>query len=331
MLEVTKNNNHSRRHTSRKSASSSSSHSTVSISKFEFFPRTLKVKLGTTVRWKKDVEAQQQHVIRFVGEDAGESLTNDKPVFSRSFSVPGIYEYYCENHVYMKGEIVVEGSPGSTNENIVKSKVISSSPPNIDHDAKYFDYLNRRRVPSKEKIRRAKMNRNEAKAKGYPEESSSSSLEIKEPAIEIPAGTDIQLIRFGSFDISDNEEDLELEEKALSPVSELVFSKSPVFGSFNDKTPALDGEDDDITNLNDNNNKPTTQPQKYGFSNNPELYPVALANSVTLPQTAITTQTTTNLPEVATCAASLFDAKSARVFLGDLWMNDVNDESIIWI
>ena len=278
MLEVTKNNHHSRRHTWRKSASSS--HSTVSISNFEFVPRTLKVKPGTTVRWKKDVEAQQQHVIRFVGEDAGESLTNDKPVFSRAFSVPGIYEYYCENHVYMKGEIVVEGSSGSTNENIMKTKVISSSPQNIDHDAKYFDYLNRRRVSSKEKIRRAKMKRNEAKAKGYPEESSSSSLEIKEQAIEIPVGTDIQLIRFGSFDISDNEEDLELEEKALSPVTELVFSKSPVFGSFNDKTPALDGEDildDDITNLNDNNNKPTTKPQKYGFSNNPELYSVALA------------------------------------------------------
>ena len=83
----------------------------VEIRIFAFRPSPLSVPKGTTVTWTNGDEithtvtsgAPGQNDARFEGRLAGKGTT-----FTRTFGEPGTYQYHCERHQAMRGEIVVK-------------------------------------------------------------------------------------------------------------------------------------------------------------------------------------------------------------------------------
>jgi plastocyanin len=82
---------------------------TTSVGTYDsyFSPRTIAVAPGTTVRWTN--YGQKAHTVtsRDGQFDSGELLPG--ATFSRTFSTPGVYYYYCRHHTgqRMEGAIVV--------------------------------------------------------------------------------------------------------------------------------------------------------------------------------------------------------------------------------
>jgi len=82
---------------------------TTSVGAYDsyFTPRTIAVATGTTVRWTN--YGQKAHTVtsRDGQFDSGELLPG--ATFSRTFSTPGVYYYYCRHHTgqRMEGAIVV--------------------------------------------------------------------------------------------------------------------------------------------------------------------------------------------------------------------------------
>ena len=78
----------------------------INISGFAFVPATVTVTVGTTVTWTNlDSVA---HTITSETDlfDSGNLARN--ATFSYSFTDRGTFNYYCANHPYIKGEVVVE-------------------------------------------------------------------------------------------------------------------------------------------------------------------------------------------------------------------------------
>ena len=82
----------------------------VEIRIFSFKPSPLRVPKGTTVTWTNGDDiahtvtsgAAGKSNARFDGHLAGKGTT-----FTHTFGEPGTYEYHCERHRAMTGEIVV--------------------------------------------------------------------------------------------------------------------------------------------------------------------------------------------------------------------------------
>lgn len=84
---------------------------TVSIDNFTFAPKSLTVKVGSTVSWtnKDDIP----HGIASSNNAFAKSKaldTNDS--YSFTFTTPGTYQYFCYIHPHMVGTIVVETAAG---------------------------------------------------------------------------------------------------------------------------------------------------------------------------------------------------------------------------
>ena len=71
---------------------------TVELKKYEFIPKEITVKAGTTVRWVNK-EKRQYHSVWFkeLGEKEAEYFWPDE-TFERTFDEPGVYRYVCEPH-----------------------------------------------------------------------------------------------------------------------------------------------------------------------------------------------------------------------------------------
>ena len=81
----------------------------VNIVNYAFSPATLTVKVGTTVTWRNDDQFAHE-VISQTGDpgqpfDLGQQA--DGATVSRTFTLAGTYQSYCNIHNYMKGTIVV--------------------------------------------------------------------------------------------------------------------------------------------------------------------------------------------------------------------------------
>jgi plastocyanin len=80
----------------------------ITIDNFAFNPRKLTVSVGDKVTWvnRDDVP----HTATSSGKprlfDSGTLDTDDK--YSRVFSTPGTYEYFCAVHPHMTGQIIVK-------------------------------------------------------------------------------------------------------------------------------------------------------------------------------------------------------------------------------
>lgn len=76
-------------------ASPISAGATVNISNFQFAPKALQVKAGTTVTW---VNGQGTHTVTADnGEFASDNLSAGQS-YSFKFTKPGTYRYYCSFH-----------------------------------------------------------------------------------------------------------------------------------------------------------------------------------------------------------------------------------------
>ena|SRR2546426_11644139 len=104
--------NQASQQTSTSPPSASASQMTVSIFTdqngfFGFSPKTLTVKVGTTVTWKNTTQ-----VAHTVTSDDGASFDSGVVpaggIFTFTFAKAGSYAYHCDIHPYMKATIIVK-------------------------------------------------------------------------------------------------------------------------------------------------------------------------------------------------------------------------------
>ena len=81
------------------------SDNTIDISKMTFNPSQLTVKAGADVRWVNNDD--KVHRIKFL-DDTQSPLLAIGQSYTRSFNKPGVYDYTCLIHPYMKGTVTVE-------------------------------------------------------------------------------------------------------------------------------------------------------------------------------------------------------------------------------
>ena len=83
---------------------------TVKIENFTFDPPRLLVKPGTMVTWINEDDIP--HTITSTTKIFRSKALDTDDRFSFTFSMPGVYEYFCSLHPHMKGTIVVEAEQG---------------------------------------------------------------------------------------------------------------------------------------------------------------------------------------------------------------------------
>ena len=78
----------------------------IDIANFAYSPNEITIRSGTTVTWRNT-----DSVIHTVTSDDGIFDSGGLPggaTFSFTFKQPGVYQYYCIPHPYMKATIIVE-------------------------------------------------------------------------------------------------------------------------------------------------------------------------------------------------------------------------------
>jgi plastocyanin len=77
----------------------------VGIDDFAFTPRELTVPAGTTVTWTNHDE-EPHTITSAAGAFGSAGLAHDED-FSRTFTDPGRYDYFCALHPHMKATVIV--------------------------------------------------------------------------------------------------------------------------------------------------------------------------------------------------------------------------------
>jgi plastocyanin len=78
---------------------------TVIIKNFAFNPENLTVKVGTTVTWIN--EDSVNHTVKSI-DDLFKSKLESGQSFNYTFNATGTYNYICDIHPNMQGNIIVE-------------------------------------------------------------------------------------------------------------------------------------------------------------------------------------------------------------------------------
>ncbi len=80
----------------------------VSIENFAFSPKTIQVKVGTTVTWtNKDSDRHDITPDNETDEFKASKLLSKGQSYSVTFKTPGTYSYFCSPHPYMKAAVEV--------------------------------------------------------------------------------------------------------------------------------------------------------------------------------------------------------------------------------
>jgi plastocyanin len=79
---------------------------TVEIANFAFAPKDLTITAGTTVTWKNADDSP--HRIADINGAYASAALDTEDSFSHTFATPGVYNYICSIHPYMRGTIVVK-------------------------------------------------------------------------------------------------------------------------------------------------------------------------------------------------------------------------------
>jgi plastocyanin len=79
----------------------------VGASNYSFKPKTLTIKKGAQVTWKR---VNGSHTVTFRKGTYDKSINKAHPTRTRTFKRRGTFRYYCRNHSYfgMKGKVVVD-------------------------------------------------------------------------------------------------------------------------------------------------------------------------------------------------------------------------------
>ncbi len=86
----------------------------IEIKNFAFNPQNITITPGTTVSWTND-DAVAHEIATQSGAPASFDSGPLEPgnSFSFSFSIPGVYPFYCKIHTYMTGEVIVSSGGNS--------------------------------------------------------------------------------------------------------------------------------------------------------------------------------------------------------------------------
>ena len=84
---------------------------TINIQTFQFQPKQIEVKAGTTVTWVNQDDIR--HTVTSGAPDNKDghfdaSLVGKGAKFSFTFAQPGTYTVFCDRHQHMRGEITVK-------------------------------------------------------------------------------------------------------------------------------------------------------------------------------------------------------------------------------
>jgi plastocyanin len=79
---------------------------TISIADGAFDPRRVEVAVGGSVTWVND-DVTPHLIVSLTPNVIQSPLIGKAGSYTRSFSTPGEYRYYCNIHNSMKGEVVV--------------------------------------------------------------------------------------------------------------------------------------------------------------------------------------------------------------------------------
>lgn len=90
--------------TSAKSGSSAST--TVEVKNFAFMPKTLTVRVGTTVTWR--FEDSAAHTVDIATGNIVSKPLKSGATYTHTFRQAGTYNYICSIHPYMRGSVVVK-------------------------------------------------------------------------------------------------------------------------------------------------------------------------------------------------------------------------------
>lgn len=79
----------------------------VEITDFKFMPENIKVKVGDTVTWTNNDTVR--HNVAGVDNELPEGpLLSQGETYTYTFTKPGVYNYICTPHPYMKASVTVE-------------------------------------------------------------------------------------------------------------------------------------------------------------------------------------------------------------------------------
>ena len=78
----------------------------VSIDNFSFDPPSLTVPPGTTVTWANRDDVP--HTVTAYDKRFASGTLDTDGQFSRRFTAPGTYDYYCAVHPHMTGRVIVK-------------------------------------------------------------------------------------------------------------------------------------------------------------------------------------------------------------------------------
>lgn len=79
----------------------------IKIINFAYSPIVLEIFEGESVLWENR-DIQEHTVTSEVGSELNSPLLGKGEYYSHTFWTPGVYEYYCKPHPYMKGTIIVK-------------------------------------------------------------------------------------------------------------------------------------------------------------------------------------------------------------------------------
>jgi plastocyanin len=79
---------------------------TVSIDNFSFEPTTITVAPGTTITWVNHDDVP--HTVTADNKGFASTALDTDGRYSRRFTTPGTYRYFCALHTHMTGEVVVK-------------------------------------------------------------------------------------------------------------------------------------------------------------------------------------------------------------------------------
>ena len=80
----------------------------VTIDNFAFNPRVLTVKPGTTVTWLNRDDVPHTATSSEKPRKFNSKTLDTDEKFSRVFTTPGVYPYYCAIHPHMTAQIIVK-------------------------------------------------------------------------------------------------------------------------------------------------------------------------------------------------------------------------------
>jgi len=274
----------------------------ISIVDFEFTPKSLHIPTGFKVIWTKSSgEPTDEHVIRFIGNEEKEA---EMPFgvggsYSRVFTYPGKYEYYCERHVFMRGEIIVEGSGERLSRSIPQGNPQDSplAGKTSEADAKYREYVSKRQEAREKmaKLRAKRSEEHESTETSATEESAGNlALTSEHRGHEV-----VPLVRFGSFDDEEDDDNSSNGTQSGPPTLDLDEGIQVRFGHFDEdeeKEEASSGTPADDLKVH----TPATL----------EMVEASLQESILKPE---------------------FDAASAIAFLNERWDSHMNDSHIRWV